>query len=254
MVYTQNTIHFAAVSIFPTSSYGSFEYIQAARRDYILPQHAQYIEHTTHHAQDKSQHPRPRQNHNCKTSRTMFTYTTTDIAAEAVINIKLWPTSQTAATFIPATQHTAAQAPPSPSATKIASDATAAERPLSLSPKAPVFVPATKTPKSPLSPHAAVCVPRTPVERLPLMPEPLPAPRSLLALLEHCRRKIFQRIEVLERLEQLPSYLGRKSGQELLESVFSCDAFEAACDPIGMELVDLIARYKAIKAQLDAPI
>jgi hypothetical protein len=184
----------------------------------------------------------------------MFTYTTTDIAAEAVINIKLWPTSQTAATFIPATQHTAAETPLSPSATKIASDTTAVERPLSLSPKAPVFVSATKTPKSPLSPHAAVYVPRTPAERLPPMPEPLPTPRSLLALLKHCRRKIFQRIEVLKRLEQLPSSLGRKSGQELLEGVFSCDDFEAACDPIGVELVCLIVRYKAIKAQLDAPV
>jgi hypothetical protein len=191
----------------------------------------------------------------------MSTYTTTDIVAEAVMNIKPWPTSpisapllSTAATFIPPTQRTAAQTPLSPSATKSASDTTAAERPLSLSPKASVFVPATKTPKSPLSPHATVYVPRTPVESPPLMPEPLPTLRSLFALLEHCRREIFQRIEVLKQLEQFPSSIGRKVGQDLLEGVFACDNFEAACDPIGMELVDLIARYKAIKVQLDAPI
>jgi hypothetical protein len=189
----------------------------------------------------------------------MSTYTTNDIAAEAVMNIKLSPTSPTsmpllpiAATSIPATQRTAAQTPLSPSVTKIASDTTAAERPLSLSPKAPAFVPATKTPKSPLSPHETVYVPRTPAERLP---EPLSTPTSLLALLEHCRRKIVERIRVLKRLDQPPSSLGRKSGQDLLEAVLSCDNFEvAACESIGIQLGYWVARCKAIKAQLDAPV
>ena len=170
-----------------------------------------------------------------KFSGDLSPYTT--IAAEAF-------TSPTAATFIPATRRTAAQTPLSPSATKAASDATASEKPLP--PKAPEPVPATKTPKP-------VCAPRTSAERLSSTPEPLATstPRDLLALLEHCRRRIVQRVQVLRQRGQLPSRFGRNLGQDLLESAVSCDGFEAACDS---KLVFLVARYKAIKAQLDAPV
>lgn len=65
------------------------------------------------------------------------------------------------------------------------------------------FCPSDQDPKI----HAAVYIPWTPAERLPLVLEPLLTPTSL-ALLEHCRRKFVERIEVLKRLEQLPSSLG----------------------------------------------
>ena len=172
----------------------------------------------------------------------MSPYTT--IATEAVTSPTSARLSPTAATFIPAARRTAAQTPLSPSATKAAYDATASEKPLP--PKAPKPAPATKTPKP-------VCAPRTSAERLSPTPEP-PAtstPRDLLALLEHCRRRIVQRVQVLRQRGQLPSRFGRNLGQDLLESAVSCDGFEAACDS---KLVFLVARYKAIKAQLDAPV
>jgi len=65
-----------------------------------------------------------------------------------------------------------------------------------------------------------------------------------------------QRLEVLRQLEQLPAPLRRKSGQDLLERVFSrynCEC-ESARGLIEGQLARLIDRYKAIKALLDAPV
>jgi hypothetical protein len=58
----------------------------------------------------------------------------------------------------------------------------------------------------------------------------------------------------LRQLEQLPAPLRRKSGQDLLERVFSRYNYEAARGSIEGQLARLIGRYKAIKALLDAPV
>jgi hypothetical protein len=76
----------------------------------------------------------------------------------------------------------------------------------------------------------------------------------LFALLDRCRRKIMQRLEVLKQLEQLPAPLRLKSGQDLLERVFSRYNCEAARGSVEGQLARLIERYKVIKALLDAPI
>jgi hypothetical protein len=231
----------------PTISYGSFEYVQAARRGYILSQHTQDTEHTTSstnhniHAQDKittthllTTHPRiqepclptlpspPRQSPRQPRRDSRQPQPLSSLQHDA-------PPPRHRS------RHLRPRLPPTPQPLR---------KPLP--PKAPELVPATKTPKP-------VCAPRTSAERLSPTPEPLATstPRDLLALLEHCRRKIVQRVQVLRQRGQLPSRFRRTIGQDLLEGVVSYDGYEAACDS---KLVFLVARYKAIKAQLDAPV
>ena len=176
----------------------------------------------------------------------MSAYTTSSIVAVTDIDLELSPISPISPVSPPLSPYAAAFVP--------ARRQDDAQRPLS--PEAPDFVPEIKKPDSPMSPHAAVHVPMestpTPVERLLLVPVPLPTSSWLLSRMEHCERSIMHRIDVLEKLEQLPTYLGPKHGQHLMEGMVAYEDIENKCNAIGKSLKYLIALYKFYKAQLDA--
>jgi hypothetical protein len=84
---------------------------------------------------------------------------------------------------------------------------------------------------------------------------PLPTARLFLpALLDRYTRRIVQRLDALEQLEQLPTHLGRTLGQDLQKGMWSYFDYEVACDSLQGQLRRLIDRYKAVKALLDAPV
>lgn len=81
---------------------------------------------------------------------------------------------------------------------------------------------------------------------------PLPKGRFLVALLDRYRRNVKNDIIHMERLEALPTYIGRRHGQRPMEGMVEYEDWDLWYDTAKASYRMWMARHRDVKARLDA--